>query len=85
MRFSHTFTLELDIKQFYNEFELRVSKNYLRDCIRQEMFHICHGIVDGEWGGSALNWKIVLYKQLIRQGLIKQTELSLQIYGDLTN
>lgn len=82
MKYKGNFTLEIKMSEFYLYAIPKCSKAEIKKHLRNELYQAWHGIVDGEWGGSACNWKRLLYQQLYQNGYIEQTELSKELYGE---
>lgn len=82
MKYTEKFSLEIKMSEFYLYAIPKCSKLEINKHLRDELRQSWHGIINGEWGGSAYNWKRLLYQQLYRDGYIEQTELSKEIYGE---
>ena len=81
MKYSEKFSLEIKMKEFY-EFAIPiVDKKTLHNAIKHELYQSWNGIVDGESGGSAHDWKEFLYKSLFQDGYIIQTQKSIDTFG----
>ena len=82
MKYTEKLTLEIKMQEFYLYAIPKCSKSEIRKRLKNELYHAWHGIVDGEWGGTALCWQQQVYINLFKDGYIEQTELSKNIYGD---
>lgn len=81
MKYSKIFSLEIKMEEFLQYAKPLVDNESMISAINNELYHCWHGIVDGEWGGDALEWKKVFYIHLFKDGFIEQTEESIQWYG----
>lgn len=81
MKLTQKFTLSIPMKEFYEYAIPLVEKKTLHKAIKNELYMCSQGIINGEWGGSSSNWRKILYFELFRQNIIKQTELSISVFG----
>lgn len=83
MKYSSKLTLEIKMREFYAMAIPRTNcKKTLHKIIKDELYHCWNGIVSGENGGSAIDWKELFYYQLWKDGWIKQTDQCKSIYGE---
>lgn len=82
IKYSGTFSLELKMSEFYEFAKPLVDENILKESIKSELYHCWNGIINGDWGGDALDWKKVFYHQLFKDGIIEQTKTSIEWYGN---
>lgn len=85
MKYSQKLTIEIQMSEFYQFAKpaLGISKKQLSEAIKNEMMNCWYGIVNGDSGGNAFDWKRKLYRELIDRGFIEQTELGIKNYGKL--
>lgn len=62
-----------------------VDKKTLHKAIKMELYQSLMGIIDGDWGGRATWWQKAFYEQLYKDGIIEQTELSINVFGRFKN
>lgn len=85
MKATYTFNLEISKKEFLKmATPLILNKNKMNKVIYDELYMSCGSIVNGEFGGDNINWKIPFYKNLLQNGYIIQTDYGKIIYGDLS-
>lgn len=82
MKYTEKFTLELKMSEFYLYAIPKCSKPEIKIRLKNELYQSWHGIVDGEWGGIAIDWKGQVYKNLFLLGMIEQTQHCKDTYGD---
>jgi hypothetical protein len=84
MKYSKKFTLEISMKEFYIFAKPLVDKKTLHKAIQAELCQSWEGITSGEWGGGALDWKLLFYRNLYEQGIIEQTQHFIDCFGRLS-
>ena len=81
MKYSEKVTLEIKMKDFYAMAVPRVDKKQLHKAIKMELYQSLCGIINGDWGGIATDWKELFYFHLFKDGYIQQTQKSINQYG----
>ena len=59
-----------------------ITSVFLKESIKSELYHCWNGIINGDWGGDALDWKEVFYHQVFKDGIIEQTKTCIEWYGN---
>ncbi|WP_312208310.1 hypothetical protein [Empedobacter sp.] len=82
MKYTAKFTLSIPMEEFRMYAIPLVEKITLHKAIKNELYQCSMGIIDGAWGGNAIDWKKILFVNLFKQGIIKQIDFGKDVYGD---
>lgn len=83
MKYSKKFTLEISMDDFYKMAKPVITdKKQLHKAIKQELMQTWHGIVEGTYGGAHIDdWRMMFYKNLVKDGIIYQTQKCIDTFG----
>jgi hypothetical protein len=81
MKYTKKFTVEIKMKEFRKFAISLVDNKKLHEAIKHELYQSWNGIIYGEWGGAATDWTYWFYYNLYNDGIIEQTQHSIDIYG----